>query len=93
MPERPLRERGWLYAAWFVFLAAAETVTYAIDPHVYGYTVLWLGAATALVVLCGIVSCLFARKPRPWLVVGWSLASVAASVAGLWFLILVSWRC
>lgn len=93
MSQRPLRERAWPYGVWFLFVAAAEEATYAIDEHVYGYTVLWLGAATVLVLLFGIVSCIFAKKPRPLAVVGWSLASVAASVVGLWFLILVSWRC
>jgi hypothetical protein len=93
MEQRPLRERAWPYGAWFVFLAAAEAVTYAIDPFVFAFAVLWLGAATALVALCGLLSWAFAKKPRPLAAVGWSFASVAASVTGFWFLLLVSWRC
>jgi hypothetical protein len=93
MPERPLRQRAWPYGAWCAFLAAAEAVTYAIDPYVYGFAVMWLGAATALVLLGGILSCALAEKPRPFAPVAWSLASTAASVVGFWFLLLVNWRC
>ena len=93
MHQRPLRERAWPYGAWLLFLAAAGAVTYAIDPVVYGFTVLGLGAATVLVALFGLGVCAFAKRPRPWAVAGLSLASAALVVVGLWFAILANWRC
>lgn len=41
------------YVAWLVFLVLSLSSAYAIDPYVFGFAVLGLGAATGLVCLAG----------------------------------------
>jgi hypothetical protein len=93
MQQRPLRERSWPYGAWFVLLVGAETAAYAIDPFLFGVAMPWLGGATGLVAVCGLLSCALATSPRPVPAALWSLASLAAGAAGFVLLFLISWRC
>jgi hypothetical protein len=80
------------YAAWWGFVVAASVATWFVDPYVFGFTVLGLAGASAVVALIGFVVWLVAR-PMPHAVAVLSALIVASSAAALFAALLVNWRC